>query len=259
VATTPVGSSGGSPADRPSVGSSVAAVEEPTKSFVPTGDPIAEAPTLQWYAMPPGAANQYGPATGEEFRVWMREGRIPADAFVWRQDWPDWKRAGSVFPQLATPAAPTPPAPAVAAAAPTSPAITPMPQPAVAQASIAQAPIAQPAFVPPGAAPGMLPVGQVSAPVADGFPIMPTEPPTTRSTAGRARAYRPRSNTGPIIAIVVLLLAMIPLAYFVWKVVSEQIVSPPTPSATSAAGNSETGDSPPADQDEAASSNESEE
>src|SRR5581483_7390729 len=115
VATAPAELNAGFPA-MPSGEGSVAATEEATKTFFPAADPIAEAPAMQWYAMPPGAANQYGPATGDEFRAWMREGRIPADALVWRQDWPDWKRAGSVFPELSTPAAPTPPAAPVAAA-----------------------------------------------------------------------------------------------------------------------------------------------
>jgi hypothetical protein len=238
-----------STAESPAGDPGFVAVEVQTKvwsaSPAAASDPIAEAPTLQWYAMPPGAANQYGPATGEEFRAWMKEGRIPAEALVWRQDWPDWKRAGSVFPQLATLAAPAPPLTAPAAPViPTAATAVPM--------TPGMPPLAQPAFPMPGPAPGMFPTGGEPA---DAFPVMPTEPPRSTSTAGRSRAYRPRSNTGPIIAIVVLLLAMIPLTFFVWKVVSEQIVSPAPPATTSADGNSadgnsEAGNPPPAGSNE---------
>jgi len=228
------------------------AVEEQTKTWTgppaPAADPISEAPTLQWYAMPPGATNQYGPVTGEEFRVWLKEGRVPADALVWRQDWPDWKRAAAVFPQLATPAG-APGAPCMPTAAPGMPALGP--------------PVAQPAFPLPGPAPGMLPAGQTSAPLDDAFPVMPTEPPkVTRGATSRGRGYRPRSNTRPIIAIVVLLLALIPLTFFVWKVVTDQ-VSPAPPRATSAGSTPEAGSNPETDDtpeaDDAAGSNEEEE
>lgn len=207
-------------------------------------DPIAEDPTLQWYATPPGATSQYGPAGGEEFRAWMQEGRITADALVWRQDWPDWKRAGEVFPQLESPpaaggapvvaapivavppvAAPVMAAPVMAAGAmplPTAPTAMPM--------MPGGPPVAQPAFPMASGAPGPFP-GAAPAP-SDAFPITADESAAKRSGAGRGRAYRPRSNTGPVVAIVVLLLAMIPLSYFVWKVVQDQFSSPPAQTAT---------------------------
>jgi hypothetical protein len=34
------------------------------------------------------------------FMRWMSEGRVPADALVWREGWPDWLVALDVFPQL---------------------------------------------------------------------------------------------------------------------------------------------------------------
>jgi hypothetical protein len=33
-------------------------------------------------------------------RRWLGEGRVSADALVWREGWPDWKTAGPVFPSL---------------------------------------------------------------------------------------------------------------------------------------------------------------
>ncbi|HEX7377643.1 MAG TPA: GYF domain-containing protein, partial [Pirellulales bacterium] len=157
-------------------------------------DPIAEAPALQWYATPPGAASQYGPAGGEEFRAWMQEGRITADALVWRQDWPDWKRAGEVFPQLESPpaagGAPVVAAPPVAAAVMAAPVMVagtmPLPTAPTAMPMMPGGPpVAQPAFPMAPGAPGPFPA---AAPVpSDAFPITADEPAAKRSGAGRGR------------------------------------------------------------------------
>ncbi len=71
-------------------------------------DPIAEAPQLQWYVQPQGSTSRYGPAAGETMRSWMRAGRVAPDALIWREGWPNWRIAQSVFPQLVqeTPAEP---------------------------------------------------------------------------------------------------------------------------------------------------------
>lgn len=207
-------------------------------------DPIAEAPHLQWYVAPPGAASQYGPAGGEEFRGWIREGRVTADSLVWRQDWPDWRPASTVFPQLQTAAPPAPAAAPAAPAAPAMPVMPPlagMPLPTAAAAmpmAAGMPPMAQPAFPAPGAMPGMFPAAPAAAPASGGFPITTDAPAAARGSSPRGHAYRPKSNTGPIVAIVILLLAMIPLSFFVWKVVSEQIVSSP-PNADSTTGSKE--------------------
>jgi hypothetical protein len=63
-------------------------------------DPIAEAPDAVWYVRPP-TGGQFGPADGTIMRRWLNEGRVSADALVWREGWPEWKTAGPVFPSLA--------------------------------------------------------------------------------------------------------------------------------------------------------------
>lgn len=198
---------------------------QPIVSVAPGGaDPIAEAPTMQWYAVPPGAASQYGPASGEEFRAWLQEGRITADSLVWRQDWADWKRAGDVFPQLEAPVATGAGAIAPVAVAAMGAAAVPLPTAVAAMPMVAGGPpVAQAALPVAGTAPGPFPA--VTA-AGEGFPIATEEPASTRA-APRGRQYRQRSNTGPVIAIVVLLVAMIPLSYFVWKVISDQLGSAP--------------------------------
>lgn len=65
----------------------------------PLADPLAEAPNAAWYVRPP-SGGQFGPARGDVMRQWMGEGRVTADSLVWREGWPDWKRADLVLPQL---------------------------------------------------------------------------------------------------------------------------------------------------------------
>jgi hypothetical protein len=48
----------------------------------------------------PPSGGQFGPADGAVMRRWLGEGRVSADALVWREGWPDWKTAGPVFPSL---------------------------------------------------------------------------------------------------------------------------------------------------------------
>ena len=62
-------------------------------------DPIAESPQSLWHVRPP-SGEQYGPADAATIERWLAEGRVPADALVWRQGWPEWRTAASVFHQL---------------------------------------------------------------------------------------------------------------------------------------------------------------
>ena len=63
------------------------------------GDPIDEAPDAVWYVRP-STGGQFGPADGAIMRRWLGEGRVSADALVWREGWSDWKPAGPLFPSL---------------------------------------------------------------------------------------------------------------------------------------------------------------
>ena len=66
------------------------------------GDPIAEAPAARWYVQST-AGGRYGPAPGDTMRSWIAEGRVAADSLVWREGWPQWLPASTIFPQLAQP------------------------------------------------------------------------------------------------------------------------------------------------------------
>ncbi|HEX4128961.1 MAG TPA: DUF4339 domain-containing protein [Pirellulales bacterium] len=137
-------------------------------------DPIAEAPALQWYVLPPGGGAQYGPAAGDLFRMWIAEGRVSGDALVWRQDWPEWRRAGDVLPQLVT------------------------------------TPLAVPMGVPAAAA-DSLPAAGVSA------EARPQAPRPASGSVGHQffKKKREERTRTIVIALVVLIVALLPLVYLV--------------------------------------------
>jgi len=62
-------------------------------------DPLAEAPDAVWYVRPT-LGGQFGPASRATMSAWLAEGRVSADALVWREGWRDWREAGAVFPHL---------------------------------------------------------------------------------------------------------------------------------------------------------------
>ena len=75
-------------------------------------------------------------------RGWINEGRVNGQSLIWRDGWPEWKKADGVFTQLAQPvaattspmtAAPAMSVPSVASVAPS--AIAPTPPSAAPSAS----------------------------------------------------------------------------------------------------------------------------
>jgi hypothetical protein len=87
-------------------------------SSAATPDPIAEAPTAVWYVRT-NAGGKFGPARGDMMQQWLDERRVGPDYLVWREGWPEWRRASAVFARFAgapglpsSPAAPVAPAPA---------------------------------------------------------------------------------------------------------------------------------------------------
>ncbi|HWA97840.1 MAG TPA: DUF4339 domain-containing protein [Pirellulales bacterium] len=101
------------PNSGPTAAAAAIATRLPQASASTLPDPVAEAPWLNWYVLPPGATDQYGPAGGELFRAWIAEGRVSADSLVWRQDWAQWQRAAEVLPQLAATPLATPIGPGI--------------------------------------------------------------------------------------------------------------------------------------------------
>jgi hypothetical protein len=60
-----------------------------------------------WYVRPANGG-QFGPATEDAFRTWIAEGRVLADAHVWRDGWADWKLVRDVADALPVPLAAMP-------------------------------------------------------------------------------------------------------------------------------------------------------
>ncbi len=73
-------------------------------------DPLSEAPEAVWYVRP-STGGQYGPASGDIIRTWIKDGRVGASSLVWRDGWPEWRSAAVVFPELADQLVAAPPAP----------------------------------------------------------------------------------------------------------------------------------------------------
>ena len=71
---------------------------------------VTDFPASIWHVRP-ASGGQYGPAPAEVFTQWLIEGRVDQQALVWRDDWPDWQPAHSVFPEFYQPAAETKPKP----------------------------------------------------------------------------------------------------------------------------------------------------
>lgn len=73
----------------------------------PSADPLSEDPTAQWYMQCAGG-ERFGPALADEVKLWLQQGRMGADALVWRSGWGDWRTASKVFAGLPAQATPAP-------------------------------------------------------------------------------------------------------------------------------------------------------
>ncbi len=57
---------------------------------------------MYWYVCPP-SGGQFGPATTQLLRRWVREKRVGPKAYVWHEGWSEWKLAGDVLPEYTKP------------------------------------------------------------------------------------------------------------------------------------------------------------
>ncbi|MBI1899934.1 MAG: DUF4339 domain-containing protein [Planctomycetia bacterium] len=145
-------------------------------------DPLVDAPSAVWYVRPP-SGGQFGPAKSDVMRRWVDEGRVTPDSLVWREGWPDWKQAQTVFPRYSAMPAPVP--------------MGAMPALPVGLS----APVGYPAGpMMPGMASAM-PAGAMPAAVMPGMAVPMTDP---MAGTGRRTVYRRRSNTATVAAIIVL-------------------------------------------------------
>lgn len=57
---------------------------------------LLDSPQATWYVRP-ATGGQYGPADNKALSQWLHEHRIGRDALVWRDGWPEWRSAATVF------------------------------------------------------------------------------------------------------------------------------------------------------------------
>lgn len=181
-------------------------------SPAPRLDILEEAPNAVWYVAPKDA-DQLGPIDPQAVRGWIVEGRIAADSLVWRQDWPDWRRADEVFePLRPVPKDASEPVsagrqsapPIVAPPPPSEPRTTPSQttEPRIASPQVAPALVAsQP---PPGGTAEPLEVAPIQSVQTRSAPE--TDPPEKKISTSRRliEQRRRRSDRATIISIVIL-------------------------------------------------------
>jgi hypothetical protein len=174
-------------------------------------DPFADAPEAHWYVRL-STGDQFGPAQSDQMRQWLGENRIPADGLVWREGWPDWKRADQTFDQLRPGYVPQPAysAPAAYAAPVAQPAVPAYPHPAQPY------PGSPMTARPIGAAPFGAPVGQKQPEGETGEFLASLGGSkggaSQGSSGGSAPVGRRKSSTGLIVLIVTLVIAALILA-----------------------------------------------
>ena len=79
------------------------ALERQDALSAPREQPASPVEKIIREAVDLGAAvddQQYGPASGDVLRSWIRERRIGPQTYVWREGWDIWYRAEQVFPNL---------------------------------------------------------------------------------------------------------------------------------------------------------------
>ncbi len=66
------------------------------------GLPCEQVPGGPWYVHT-DQGEQFGPVPAEVMTQWLADGRVTPQAWVWREGWPDWVAAASVFPAPSSP------------------------------------------------------------------------------------------------------------------------------------------------------------
>lgn len=70
---------------------------------VPNAPPVKTETTPSpdvWYVRPAKGDEQFGPASTEAVRLWIAEGRVAPDSWVWKTGWTEWKFGSEAFAEL---------------------------------------------------------------------------------------------------------------------------------------------------------------
>ena len=178
------------------------------------GDAIDESPAAVWYVRP-ATGGQFGPASSDIMRAWIKEGRVGASSLVWRAGWPEWRSAAATFPQLGTLLA--------------SPAVAVAPPQAVPSAS----PVAT--VVANGSGPtlaGGFPLAQSVQAVAAGLSL-PADVPNPALSQSLRRRKQQSNNlvASAILALVSIVLVIVLVVVWRSRAVDEEFAAPSPPSA----------------------------
>lgn len=202
-----------------------------SKSTTPPADPLADAPQMQWYVVPPTGTEPFGPADGPTMRQWIGEGRVAVNSLVWRQDWPEWKKAGVIWSQLVLAEAD-----AQSLSAPPKPTASPQfaapPVPSMSGGQVGSQ-LARDRGMRPGSvaaavvAPALMPAASLPAPAAATAAmapgLAPAQPSLPAGSAAHDEAvyYPPRSRTTYWISIGLLVVGLIAMSIILVYVLDE--------------------------------------
>ena len=157
----------------------------PSDGAAAATNPFDEVPEPVWYVRA-ATGGQYGPASAEIMRHWLKEGRIGVNSLVWHAPWTEWRSAQSTFPELGSGAPPL----------------------AAARVGLATPMVPTPNGMP--SLPAALPLGHVVQGVAPGPPPVDSSP--TMPALAHAARKRRRKNDVTLILSGVLVVASLILA-----------------------------------------------
>jgi hypothetical protein len=177
-------------------------------STSPPVDPLVDSPELQWYVVPPTGTDPFGPADGPTMQQWIGQGRVAPNSLVWRQDWTDWRKAGTVWSQLLLNVA--------AEAEREKPRLRPTPAPQFSALPLPSMPVETPPpqSLPPRAAIPMAatPNPTQLLPPAARVPASPPPPTAGSAPVGDGLYYPPRRSSLYWAIVAMLVVAIIALA-----------------------------------------------
>jgi len=73
--------------------------QTPDRETLETGSILDDEPDATWYVRPP-SGGQYGPASSDDLREWIAQGRVATNSLLWRDGWPQWRDASDALPEL---------------------------------------------------------------------------------------------------------------------------------------------------------------
>lgn len=212
----------------------------------PPPDPLTEFPQYQWYVVPQGSTEPFGPADGTLIHQWIQEGRVGARSMVWRQDWKEWRKAGTIWSQLVLAEAEVAPSPKLQRLASVAPQFgspqVPTTHSSASPSAAADSPtsllptpanpaaVLQPLFSPaPGTLPGSTAVSRSPTGAGPSNSRGAGPPPAHGFDNPEGELYYPQRTNGLYLTMVVLLVVAVIALGFVTLRILDQVNHKKTP------------------------------